>query len=77
MPFFKLRSRLTQTLDVDFRLFTAETNWIATDEIRIEEATNWGSLSYICRPAQRRPFLRQLTVGRLLAVIRLTVAEFS
>jgi hypothetical protein len=77
VPRFQLRSRLTQTLNVDFRLFTTEINRIATGEIRMEEATGWGSLSYIFWLAQRRPPFRQMTVGRLLAVIRVTVAEFS
>jgi hypothetical protein len=73
---FELRSRPTQTLNVDFRLLTTEINGIAAGEIRMEEATGWGSLSYICRPAQRRPPRRQMTVGRLLAAIHLTVAAF-
>jgi hypothetical protein len=68
---------MSRRLEADFRLFAIEIKWIATGEIRMEEATSWGSLSYIFRLAQRRPPFRQMTVGRLLAVIRVTVAEFS
>jgi hypothetical protein len=32
---------LTQTLNVDFRLFAIEIKWIATGEIQMEEATGW------------------------------------
>jgi hypothetical protein len=31
---------------------------LVTGKVRVEEATSWGSLSYICRPAQRRPFVK-------------------
>jgi hypothetical protein len=58
---FQLRSRLTQTLTVAFRLSTTEINWIAKGEIRMEEATSWGSLSYIYRHSQRRPPFRQMS----------------